>query len=46
MVIQLNPDSYHSLEDHSGKKVVIKGELMRKSSYQGEMDVQSYQILN
>ncbi len=45
VVIELDPDTYHSLGDHLGEEIVITGSLEKSNKYSGQMEVKSYRVL-
>lgn len=45
LVVQLAPDSYHSLDKYIQEEVVITGSLEKFDDYSGQMEVKSYKVL-
>lgn len=45
LVVELAPDSYHSLDKYLGEEVVITGSLEKFDDYSGQMEVKSYKVL-
>ena len=45
IVIDLDSDTYHALDNHLGKEVVINGSLKKDSKYKARMKLKSYRIV-